>query len=212
MARAREENLQVLIQRAGRDVAEQEIERHRAAHWPTLDLTASHGSNYSSGSLSTPADLTTRVRSTQLGMQLNIPLYAGGAIDSRVREAAAALARADADLEAARRQGAAAARQAFATVANGHAQTEALASAVRSSQSAVDANRIGYRIGTRINIDVLNAEHQLHAARRELFRARADVVVQGLSLKAAVGALEVADLEAINRSLLGDEPIPSVID
>ncbi|MBT2321740.1 TolC family outer membrane protein [Variovorax paradoxus] len=209
MSRAREEHPQVLIQLAAQDAAASEIERSRAAHWPTLDLTASHGSNYASGTVSSPADISTRVRSTQLGLQLSIPLYSGGAIDSRVREAISFLARADAELEAARRQAAASARQAFSAVANGRAQAEALRSAVQTSQSALDANKIGYRIGTRINIDVLNAEQQLHAARRDLFRACTDTILQSLRLKAAAGTLAVEDIESINRLTAAGGIIPA---
>jgi outer membrane protein len=89
---------------------------------------------------------------------------------------------------------------------NGHAQIEALESAIRSSRSALEANRIGYRIGTRINIDVLNAQQQLYAAEREWHKARADTLMQGLRLKAANGTLDQADLPAINHLLEKAQP------
>jgi outer membrane protein len=195
------QNPLVHVQLAAWTVARKEVEKSRAAHWPTLDLVASRGNNFASGTLTSPANIPSRVISNQIGLQLNIPLYAGGGVQAKVREALAATAKAQDDLEAARRQAATSATQAFSGVVNGHAQIEALASAVRSSKSAVDSNKIGYRIGTRINIDVLNAEQQLYAAQRDLFKARAETILQGLRLKAAAGILEEADLRAVDQLL-----------
>lgn len=198
---ARDAHPLVRIQQAAQEVAEKEVEKSRAGHLPTLDLTASYGSNFSSGSMTSPADIATRSRSAQVGLQLSIPVFSGGGTNSRVREAASNLSKAGAELEAARRQAVALARQAFAGVTNGHAQIEALASAVESSKSSVDANKIGYKIGTRINIDVLNAEQQFFAAQRDLVKARTETLMQGLRLKAATGSLAEADVEALNRLL-----------
>lgn len=195
------QNPQVHAQLAAWNVARKEVDKSRAGHWPTLDLVASRGNTFASGALSSPANIPSRVTTNQIGLQLNVPLYAGGGVQAKVREATAAVAKAVDDLEAARRQAAASATQAFSGVVNGHAQIEALASAVRSSKSAVDANKIGYRIGTRINIDVLNAEQQLYAAQRDLFKARAETILQGLRLKAAAGILEEADLRAVDQLL-----------
>jgi len=191
----------VRIQEAAEEVAAKEIERNRAAHLPTLDLTASYGKTYTSGSITSPADIAVRNRVGQIGLQLSVPLYSGGGINSRVREAVANLGKARAELDDARRQAAALARQAHAGIANGQAQIEALVSAVESSKSSVEANKIGYKIGTRINIDVLNAEQQLYAAQRDLSKSRAETLMNGLRLKASTGALEIADVEALNGLL-----------
>jgi outer membrane protein len=86
-------------------------------------------------------------------------------------------------------------------VVNGLAQVEALASAVRSSRSSLEGNLIGYRIGTRINIDVLNAQQQLYVAEREWHKARVETLMHGLRLKAANGSLDGEDLQAINELL-----------
>ncbi|RZI78681.1 MAG: hypothetical protein EOP38_27390 [Rubrivivax sp.] len=168
---------------------------------PTLDLVMSYGPTYASGSMSSPADISSRVRSAQLGVNLTLPLYAGGAVQSRVREALALHAKAEEELEAAKRQASTQARQAYAGVLNGHAQVAALASAVRSSEEALASNRIGYRIGTRINTDVLNAEQQLYAAQRDWHKARVDTLLSNLRLKAATSQLSEADLAAINGLL-----------
>lgn len=199
---ARAEHPAVRIQRSAVDVASAEVERQRAGHSPTLDLTASYGPTHASGSMSSPADIASRVRSSQLGVNFTLPLYAGGAVQSRVREALAMRDKAEEDLEAARRLASTQARQAHAGLLNGLAQVDALASAVRSSEAALASNRVGYRIGTRINTDVLNAEQQLHAAQRDWHKARAETLMNGLRLKAAAGELSDADLATINALLV----------
>lgn len=198
---AREQSLQVRIAQTALEVADREITKNQAAHSPSLDLTAGYGRNFTSGSISSPADISSRVRSSQVGLSLSVPLFAGGAVQARVREAIALKDKAEEDLEAARRQAMTQARQAFSGVVNGQAQVAALTSAIFSSKSAVDANKIGYRIGTRINIDVLNAEQQLYAAQRDWHKARADTLMQSLRLKAANATLSETDLYAINNLL-----------
>ncbi len=201
LANARDSHPQVRILQFAVEIAEKEISKLRAVHLPTLDLTASHGSSFVSGSLTSPADISTRSRSTQVGLQLSVPLFSGGGASSRVREAASNFHKVNAELESARRQAVASARQAFAGVTNGQAQVEALASAVESSKNSVDANKIGYKIGTRINIDVLNAEQQYFSAQRDLVRARTEMLLQGLRLKASAGSLAETDVEVLNHLL-----------
>ena len=203
---ARDQSLQVRITQAALDVADREIDKSQAAHSPSLDFTAGYGRNFSSGSMSSPADIVTRYHAGQYGLSLNVPLFAGGGVQARVREAIALKDKAVQDLEAARREAVAKASQAFSGVVNGMAQTQALESAIVSSKSAVDANKIGYRIGTRINIDVLNAEQQLYAVQRDWQKARADTLMQGLRLKAANATLDESDLHAINNLLDPEKP------
>lgn len=192
---------QVRMQQAALEVAQKEVSKNQNAHLPTLDLVLSSATNYTSGTLSSPTDLESRVNTRQVGLQLNVPLYAGGGTQSRVREALALHDKASADLEGARRSVDAQVRQAFAGVTNGQAQVEALQVAVQASSAAVDGNKIGYRIGTRINPDVLNAEQQLFTTARDLSKARVDTVTQGLKLKAAVGQLQSNDLAALELLL-----------
>lgn len=186
------------------EIAEQEIVRLEASHGPTLEATAGYGRNSSSGSMTSPADVASRSRAVQLGLQFTLPLYAGGAVQSRVREAIAVRDKALAELEATRRQLTAQVRQAYAAAANGHAQIQALVQAVRASAAAVNSNKVGYRIGTRLNIDVLNAEQQQFVAGRDLHKARADTIMQTLRLRAAAAQLGEADLLAIGALLNGE--------
>ncbi|MBI3901362.1 MAG: TolC family outer membrane protein [Nitrosomonadales bacterium] len=199
VTQARENSPDVLAPQAAFHAAGIEVSKNRAEYLPTLDMLASVGHSYSSGSLSTPSDFAMRTNSRQAGVQLTVPFFAGGATHSRVSEAIANKNRAAAELEAARRQAATDARQAYSAVVSGLAQIEALESAVESSKSAVKGNQVGYELGIRMNIDVLNAEQQLYTAQRDLVKARYDTLLQGFKLKAAAGVLTEADVLAVNE-------------
>jgi outer membrane protein len=116
-----------------------------------------------------------------------------------VRESVALELKAKEELTGAQRNANSQVRQAFSGVMNGQAQVEALQAAVEASQSSVESNKIGFKVGTRINPDVLNAEQQLYAAMRDLNKARADAVMQSLKLKAATGSLTGDDLAALEK-------------
>ena len=177
------------------------VTKARAENIWTLDFVASYGSNYSSGSTVTPAGYETRVRSSVAGLQLTVPIFAGGLNSSHIREAIANREKLGSQLEEARRKAGADAKQAYAGIVNGLAQTEALQTAVEAGESSVKGNQTGYRHGLRINSDVLNAQQQLFAARHDLAKARYDTLLEGLKLKAAAGVLSESDLEAINGLL-----------
>jgi outer membrane protein len=192
----------VQASRAAADAADREVSRARAGHVPTVDLVATYGRDYSEGTLTSPTSIKTETDSRTVGLQLHLPLFASGGTSAREREAVELAYRARAELETARRAAVHAARQAHSGVINGTSQINALTQAVKSSESAVEGNRIGYRVGTRLNVDVLNAEQQLHGARRDLARARYDTVLHGLRLRAAVGRLTDDDLRAVSVFLL----------
>ena len=185
----------VQAQQLAREIAAREVERARAGHLPTVDIVASHGVN------NRPQPSTDRSEATTIGLQLNVPLYSGGRVSSVSREAAALRMKADADLEDARRSAALAARQSWLGVTSGMAQVKALEAARVSSLSALEANKLGYEVGVRINIDVLNAQTQLADTLQQLSRARYDTLLAQLRLKAAAGTLGEDDVAAINALL-----------
>ncbi|MGB0129894.1 MAG: TolC family outer membrane protein [Rhodocyclaceae bacterium] len=199
---AEKDAFSVQVQQAALDIASREVDRNRAGHYPTLDLVASRNYVKQGATVTSATPSATEYDSTVLGVQLAVPLYQGGLVTSRTREAAALREKALQDLESTRRASAQNARQAYLGVTSGLAQVSALEQALVSSQSALDSNKLGYEVGVRINIDVLNAQQQLYSTRRDLSKARYDTLLAQLRLKAAAGTLGEADLVAVN-GLLG---------
>jgi len=188
-------------QEAALEIAVREIERTRAGHLPTLNLVGSSGSTLASISATGISNVGTDSITRIIGLQLALPLYSGGNVSSLVRQAVANREKAQQDLESSRRVAALAARQAYLGVTNGRAQVRALEAALVSTRSALDSNKLGYEVGVRINIDVLNAQQQVFSTLRDLSRARYDTILNGLRLKAAAGTLGEADVEEVNRLL-----------
>lgn len=198
---AEKDNLNVQLSKSNLEIANREIEKNRVGHYPTLDLVASHG-RQSSGTNPSLAILGgTDTDATVIGLQLNIPIFTGGLITSKTREAVALREKANAELENVRRLAALGARQAYLGVTSGLAQVKALEQAQLSSQSALDSNKLGYEVGVRVNIDVLNAQQQVYSTRRDLAKARLQTLTAQLKLKSATGSLTEQDLVAINNLL-----------
>jgi outer membrane protein len=120
---------------------------------------------------------------------------------SAVDQAVALKSKAQADLDNARRSAALQARQAYLGVSAGLSQVTALDAALKSSQSALDSNKLGFEVGVRTNIEVLNAQSQFYDTRQKLMKARLDTLIAQLRLKAAAGTLVEEDLAAINTLL-----------
>ena len=186
--------------KANVEIAELETEKARAGHKPTVDLTASYAYgrniNGTAGSL-----LENQPRQGTAGIQMTLPLFAGFAVQNRIRETLSLEDKARTDLEATRRQVAQAVRTAYFGVVSGQGQVRALEAAEASSQSSLDANRLGYQVGVRINIDVLNAQTQLFQTKRDLSQARYNVLMGHLKLRQANGTLAPEDLERLNTLL-----------
>jgi outer membrane protein len=182
------------------EVAELETRKAEAGHKPTLDLTASYSKTRNPDGSSTVA-AGTRSTATTVGLAFNLPLFAGFATQNRVRETLSLEEKARADLEAARRAVAQNTRAAFFGVQSGVGQVKALEAAEASSQSALDANKLGYQVGVRINIDVLNSQSQLFQTKRDLAQARYNVLLGNLKLRLANGTLKPEDLFDINAVL-----------
>ncbi len=200
---ARANNYQVQQAALAAEVARREINKQRYGDYPTLDVVG--GITHSRNPVTLVAGGGGNTNSANVGLQLNVPLYTGGAATARVREAAANLEKSKADLEVARRQVEQATRVSYVGVNSGLAQVRALEAAERSSQLALDSNQLGYQVGVRINVDVLNAQQQLFTTRRDLSKARYDTILAGLKLKASAGSLKEEDIEMINGLL--SEPV-----
>jgi outer membrane protein len=194
-------NPNVAIGEYNAQIAKREIDRNKAATRPTVDLVSSVGTNTANGGLQT-GDLNVRGRSATIGVQFSMPLYAGGSLDSKVREAIASEERARFDLEAAKRSANQGARQAYLGVTYGLAQVKALEAAEISANSQLSSTRLGYQVGVRINLEVLNAQQQLANTKRDLAKARYDTLLAGLRLKSAAGQLSEDDLKAVNAYLV----------
>jgi outer membrane protein len=197
VAQSAQDNGTLAQARIAQEVAGLEIIKAQAALRPTLDLTGSYGmTRYRNGAASQP-----NTNAATIGLAFNLPLYTGQATQNRIKEAVALQDKAQSDLEAAQRNVAQATRTTFLGVQSGLSQVKALQAAEASSQSALDANKLGYQVGVRINIDVLNSQSQLFQTKRDLAKARHDVMLGQLRLKQAAGVLNSEDLNKLNDLL-----------
>ena len=181
------------------NIQEKEVSRQRAGHLPALDLVATRGRSSQGGDVVTGFGSDTN--STTVGLQLAIPLFSGGGVASAVDQAVALKSKAAADLDNTRRMAALQARQSYLGVVSDLSQVKALEAALVSSQSALDSNKLGFEVGVRTNIDVLNAQSQYYSTRQQLVKSRLDTLAALLRLKYAAGTLSEADLAAINNLL-----------
>jgi outer membrane protein len=200
VAQSQEEHPSVRVAQTALDVAILETEKARAADKPTLDLIGKVDGTRNEGSSSTSAAYW--ANTATVGINFNMPLYTGGLTQGRIKETLALEEKSRSDLEGARRAVAQATRATYYGILSGQGQVKAFEAAEASSQSALDANKLGYQVGVRINIDVLNAQSQLFQTKRDLAKARYDVLVGGLKLRQANGTLKPEDLQGINALLV----------
>ena len=193
-------NLNIQIQQDAAKLAEQDIARNQAGHLPTLDAVASYTDSYANGSVSRFAT-GNELQVGSIGLQLQIPLYEGGATSSRVRQAVLNKQKAQDDLDLVRRQTELDTQRAYLNLSSSIAQLKALDQAVISSQSQLDATQLGYQVGVRTSVDVLNAQQQLYSAKRDALQARYNYLTNIIRLKTAAGIVAAADLVDINQQL-----------
>lgn len=196
-------NLQLKVAETATEIADKEVSRNRGGHYPTIDLVANYSKNYASGGT---FGVGSDTRSTAVGVQLNLPLFQGGMVQSKLRESEANRDRARDELENTHRNVALRTRQAYLGVVNGMAQVQALQQALKSSQSLLASSKLGQEVGVRTNLDVLNAQQQLYSTRRDLYHAEYNYLLSQLRLKAAVGILAEVDVSAINHYLGNRSP------
>ena len=172
-----------------------EVTKARAQHLPTLDLVA----NYSRNESDSIDRIGSRYNNKSVGLQLNVPLYAGGAVNSAARQAVAERSRAEAALEALGRDLEVRVYREFSSVAEGALRIRALQQAVRSSEQVVLSNRKSFAAGSRTTVDILNAEQQRTSAERDLAQARYLYLIAGVRLAVLAGAFDTAQLDRIDR-------------
>ena len=199
---ARAETQHPAVQRAvlGMDIAKLETDKAKAGHLPTVDAVGSISNSYGRGTAMVGA--TGSTNSLSLGVQLNLPLFAGYSVQNRVKETLVLEDKARNDLDAARRAVAQGTRQSYFGVQSLAAQVKALEAAESSSQLALEATQLGYKVGVRVNLDVLNAQTQLFTTKRDLAKARYDTLLTTLKLRQAAGELKPADLQAVSELLV----------
>lgn len=191
----------VLKASAGLEAARLEIKRARAGHLPTLDAVASLQR--------TDIDSTNPLAKTSggagtsaaIGLEMNMSLYAGNAVQNRIAEVLKLQEKAEHDLDNAKRQVTLGTRQAYLGVQSGLAQVKAYEAAESSAKLALEATQLGYRVGVRINKDVLDAQTQLANTQKDLFKSRYDVIVGSVKLRQASGVLTQDDLAELNKLL-----------
>ncbi len=191
----------VLKASAGLEAARLEIKRARAGHLPTLDAVASLQR--------TDIDSTNQLAKTSggagtsaaIGLEMNMSLYAGNAVQNRIAEVLKLQEKAEHDLDNAKRQVTLGTRQAYLGVQSGLAQVKAYEAAESSAKLALEATQLGYRVGVRINKDVLDAQTQLANTQKDLFKSRYDVIVGSVKLRQASGVLTQDDLAELNKLL-----------
>ncbi len=183
------------------NVAKLEIDKARAGHLPTVDAVANvlrsstDTSSYSAKASAAPGTLAS------IGVELNMALYAGNAIQNRIREVLSLQEKAERDVDNARRTVSLGTRQAFSGVQSGLAQVKAYEAAEASAKLALEATQLGYRVGVRINKDVLDAQTALSNTQKDLYKARYDVIVGSVKLRQASGTLKADDLNELNKLL-----------
>lgn len=208
---AAQQNLNLQASNYAVDAAEETLRQRKSGHAPTLDAVASYqkGDNDSLGftNSSTSAGTATfgsDVEQRSIGLQLNIPLYSGGLTSSQVREAYQRLNQSEQLRESLRRQVVESTRNLHRAVNTDVETVQARKQSIISNQSALEATEIGYQVGTRNIVDVLDAQRQLYGSVRDYNNARYDYILDNLRLKQAAGTLSPADLEALGSFLKPD--------
>ena len=204
IAKAEAQNLSVLGARASAESARQQIRFQRAQHYPTVDLNAS--TSYFDRDFG--GVVPQERQDSSIGLQLNIPLYEGGAINSRTREAQDLFQEAQQQLAQQVRSAELETRNAYRGIRTDIAQVKALAESLRSTEIAVEAEEAGFEVGTRTIVDVLNSQREYYLARLNYARARYLYVLDHLRLKRAAGILTGQDLLEVNETLVESPASP----
>ncbi len=194
---ALERSLSLIAAEKARLIAEEEVKRVRAGHYPTLDLVADHTYSDVKGGLFGARE----TEDTAISLQLNVPIYSGGLVSSQTREAAARYIQSKELYEQQRRAIERQIRSAYLSVIANISQVKAFAQALESSRIALEATEAGFEVGTRTAVDVLNSQRELYRARRDYAQSRYNYILETFRLKQATGILSEQDLKKVNTWL-----------
>ncbi|MNF74573.1 Outer membrane protein TolC precursor [compost metagenome] len=206
---AAQQNLNLLASNYAVNAAEETLKQRKAGHAPTVDAVAQYkkGDNDALG-FSNPSAFgqpySGDVSQTSVGLQLNIPIYSGGLTSSQVRQSYSQLEQSEQQRESLRRQVVENTRDLHRAVNSDVEQVQARRQSIISNQSAVEATEIGYQVGTRNIVDVLDAQRQLYTSVRNYNNSRYDYILDNLRLKQAAGTLSPGDLQDLKRYLKAD--------
>ena len=201
-----EQNLSLMSAEVGVEIAKSEIKIQRSGHLPTIGVQAARRDTDTdsfrsdSGGALSPAD--SENINEGVGIQMTLPLYSGGQVRSRVKQAVARHRASKEKLERVARETTKVARDSYLGVISGIATVKALQQSVMSSATALQATEAGYEVGTRTTVDVLDARRRLFSAQKNLAISKYDYILNILKLKQAAGTLNVQDLEQINGWLM----------
>ncbi len=190
----------VLVKQNELLIASADIDKYRLLARPTLELQASYSDQSQNGSLS-PTIAADRNKTGVVGVELSVPLFAGGSIDSKRREAVSKERQAQRELDATQRDIRLQVQDSFLAVKTGVARVKALQQSVLSEQTALEATTLGRDIGSRTESDVLDAQQRLFSTQLDLAQARSDYLLGRIKLALAVGDLQLGDLQILNACL-----------
>jgi outer membrane protein len=186
----------------GLETAQLETARQKAGYLPTVSAQASYSRSHASVGTSPGGDFSGNGSGNNIQVTLSVPLFTGGLIENHVKEARSLEEKARTDAEGARNSATLATRQAFLGAQSLSAQVKALEAAEVSSKLALDATVLGYKVGVKVNLDVLNAQSQLYTTQRDLAAARYNYLVSTLKLRQAAGTLSGNDLLPVDALLV----------
>ena len=192
---AENNNFNIIAQLNQTEVVRKEINLQKSGHLPTIDIVANYGVQDNTSSFGLRGD------TQSVGLQLNLPLFEGGAVHSRSKQAQFNYQREKENLTKVKRTVTRQVRNAYRDVVSSLSRVKALQAAVKSSESALEATEAGFQVGTRTMVDILAEQRNLYRSMRDYSRSRYDYLINGIKLKEAAGSLSEADLQEINKYL-----------
>ena len=198
-SRAEKNSPEIKAMQARLEAARREVSKSQAGHLPTLDAVA----QWSNSGSENITRINSRYENKSIGLQLNVPLFSGGYVNSTIRQAVAEQTRAEETLEALRRDLGVRVHKEFRGVSEGVMRVRALEQAVRSADQMMKSTQMSFKAGSRTQLDVLNAQQQYTMALRDLAQARFVYLMSKVKLASLAGDDAVASVDDVNGSLLG---------